>query len=132
MRRKKVHMAIAVDEYGGTAGLVTIEDLLEEIVGPIQDEYDTEEPPIKVLNERVALVDGSVNLEDVNAALDLRLPAGEVDSLGGFVYSLLGHVPSQGERVGHNGVELTVERIDGNRIAQVKVTKAEPAPAIDD
>ena len=132
MRRKKLHMAIAVDEYGGTAGLVTIEDLLEEIVGPIQDEYDTEEPPIKVLNERVALVDGSVNLEDVNAALDLRLPAGEVDSLGGFVYSLLGHVPSQGERVGYNGVELTVERIDGNRIAQVKVTKAEPAPAIDD
>jgi CBS domain containing-hemolysin-like protein len=132
MRRKKVHMAIAVDEYGGTAGLVTIEDLLEEIVGPIQDEYDAEEPPIKVVNERVALVDGRANLEDVNAALDLELPAGEVDSLGGFVYSLLGHVPSQGERVAYNGVELTVERIDGTRIAQVKITKAEPAPALDD
>jgi len=131
MRRKKIHMAIAVDEYGGTAGLVTIEDLLEEIVGPIQDEYDTEEPPIKVLNDRVALVDGSANLEDVNAALSLHLPAGDVDSLGGFVYSLLGHVPAQGERVAFNGVELTVERIDGTRIAKVKITKAEPATAID-
>ncbi|MGH2374722.1 MAG: hemolysin family protein [bacterium] len=132
MRRKKVHMAIAVDEYGGTAGLVTIEDLLEEIVGPIQDEYDIEEPPIKVLNERVALVDGRVNLEDVNAALRLDLPAGDVDSVGGFVYSLLGHVPAQGERVTYNGVELSVERVDGNRIAQVKITKAEPVASVDE
>ncbi len=132
MRRKKVHMAIAVDEYGGTAGLVTIEDLLEEIVGPIQDEYDKEEPPIKKLNDRVALVDGAVHLEEVNAALDIALPAGEVDSVGGFVTSLLGHVPAQGERVAYDGVELTVERVDGHRIAQVRITKAEPAAAIDD
>ncbi len=132
MRRKKAHMAIAVDEYGGTAGLVTIEDLLEEIVGPIQDEYDVEEPPIKVLNERVALVDGRVNLEEVNSALNLTLPAGEVDSVGGFVYSLLGHVPSQGERVTYDGVELAVERVDGNRIAQVKITKAEPVVTVED
>ncbi|MGQ0550135.1 MAG: hemolysin family protein [Armatimonadota bacterium] len=132
MRRKKVHMAISVDEYGGTAGLVTIEDLLEEIVGPIQDEYDVEEPPIKVLNERVALVDGRVNLEDVNAALRLDLPAGDVDSVGGFVYSLLGHVPAQGERVTYDGVELAVERVDGNRIAQVKITKVEPVASVDE
>ena len=132
MRRKKAHMAIAVDEYGGTAGLVTIEDLLEEIVGPIQDEYDVEEPPIKVLNERVALVDGRVNVEDVNAALHLALPAGEVDSVGGFVYSLLGHVPAQGEQVVYDGVELAVERVDGNRIAQVKITRVEPVSSVDD
>jgi putative hemolysin len=132
MRRKKVHMAIAVDEYGGTAGLVTIEDVLEEIVGPIQDEYDTEEAPIKKLNDRVALVDGAVHLEEVNAALDIALPAGEVDSVGGFVTSLLGHVPAQGERVTFDGVELTVERVDGHRIAQVKITRAEPAATVDD
>lgn len=131
MRRRKVHMAIAVDEYGGTAGLVTIEDLLEEIVGPIQDEYDKEEAPIKKLNDRVALVDGAVHLEEVNAALDIALPAGEVDSVGGFVTSLLGHVPAQGERVAYDGVELSVERVDGHRIAQVKITKAEPAAAVD-
>jgi putative hemolysin len=131
MRRKKVHMAIAVDEYGGTAGLVTIEDLLEEIVGPIQDEYDAEEPPVKILNERVALVDGAVHLDDVNASLGIALPAGEDDSLGGFVTSLLGHVPSQGERISYGDVEFVVERVDGHRIAQVRVTKVEPAPTPD-
>lgn len=132
MRRKQVHMAIAVDEYGGTAGLVTIEDLLEEIVGPIQDEYDAEEPPIKVLNERVALVDGAVHLEDVNAALGMALPAGEVDSVGGFVTSLLGHVPTQGERAEYEGVQFSVERVDGHRIVQVRVTRTEPAVALED
>jgi CBS domain containing-hemolysin-like protein len=129
MRRKKIHMAIAVDEYGGTAGLVTIEDLLEEIVGPIQDEYDAEEAPIKLLSEREALVDGRVHLEEVNDALGLALPVGEVDSIGGFVFSLLGHIPGLGDRVAYDGVELVVERVDGHRIEQVKITKPEPAPA---
>ncbi|MGQ0569893.1 MAG: hemolysin family protein [Armatimonadota bacterium] len=132
MRRKKAHMAIAVDEYGGTAGLVTIEDLLEEIVGPIQDEYDVEEVPIKALNDRVAIVNGAVHLEEVNAALGIALPAGAVDTVGGFVTNLLGHVPAQGERVAYDGVELAVERVDGHRIVQVKITKAEPAAALDD
>jgi CBS domain containing-hemolysin-like protein len=131
MRRKKVHMAIAVDEYGGTAGLVTIEDLLEEIVGPIQDEYDTEEAPIKKLNDRVALIDGAVHVEEVNAALGLALPAGEVDSVGGFVTSLLGHVPAQGDRITFENIEFSVERVDGHRIAQVRITRADPAAAVD-
>lgn len=124
MRREQVHMAIAVDEYGGTAGLVTIEDLLEEIVGPIRDEYDKEDAPIKELSEGVALVDGRLHIEEVNAALDLQLPVGEVDSLGGFVYSLLGHMPAQGERVAFDRVELAVERVEGHRIEQVRITKA--------
>jgi CBS domain containing-hemolysin-like protein len=132
MRRKKQHMAIAVDEYGGTAGLVTIEDLLEEIVGPIQDEYDMEEAPIKAVDDRVALVDGRVHLEEVNSALSISLPTGDVDTIGGFVYSLLGHMPSQGDRVTHDGIELVVERVDGHRIEQVRVTKPEPEPALDD
>lgn len=123
MRRKKMHMAVAVDEYGGTAGLVTIEDLLEEIVGPIQDEYDSEEAPIKIVNEREALVDGRVHIEEVNEALGLTLPVGEVDSVGGFLYSRLGHMPALGDRVAYEGVELTVECIDGLRIEKVKITK---------
>ncbi len=126
MRRKQVHMAIAVDEYGGTAGLVTIEDLLEEIVGPIRDEYDKEDAPVTVLSDGVALVDGRLHLEEVNAALDLDLPVGEVDSLGGFVYSLLGHMPVQGERVTFDRVELAVERVEGHRIEQVRITRALP------
>jgi CBS domain containing-hemolysin-like protein len=127
MRRRKIHMAIAVDEYGGTAGLVTIEDLLEEIVGPIQDEYDVEEPPIRILSDQVAMVDGGVNLDELNAALEIELPTDQVDTVGGFVTSLLGHVPVQGDRTSHNGVEFVVERVDGHRITHVKITKVEPA-----
>jgi putative hemolysin len=131
MRRKKVHMAIAVDEYGGTAGLVTIEDLMEEIVGPIQDEYDKEEPPISMVDDGAALVDGAVHLEDVNAALGTALPAGEVDSVGGFVTSLLGHVPIQGERTSYGDVEFVVEKVDGHRIAQVRLIRTEPASLVE-
>jgi len=127
MRRRKAHLAIVVDEYGGTAGLVTIEDLLEEIVGPILDEYDVEEKLVETVNDSVALVDGRVSLEEVNEHLGLDLPMGEVDTIGGFVYSLLGHVPAQGETVTFDGVELVVERLEGHRIARVRVIRRTPA-----
>jgi CBS domain containing-hemolysin-like protein len=120
-------MAIVVDEYGGTAGLVTTEDLLEEIVGPILDEYDVEEKLLEVVNESVALIDGRASLEEVNETLKLQLPVGEVDTIGGFIYSLLGHVPAQGESVTFDGVELFVERLDGHRVARVRLTKRVPA-----
>lgn len=133
MRQKKVHLAIVVDEYGGTAGLVTIEDVLEEIVGEIRDEYDTEErEPIVVLEDGAALVDARMHLEEVNERLGLDLPVGEVDTLGGFVYSRMGHVPQQGERITYDGVVIQVEELDGQRIARLRVEKlgradAEPA-----
>ena len=127
MRRRKAQMAIVVDEYGGTAGLVTTEDLLEEIVGPILDEYDVEEKLLEVVNESVALIDGRASLEEVNETLKLQLPVGEVDTIGGFIYSLLGHVPAQGESVTFDGVELFVERLDGHRVARVRLTKRVPA-----
>lgn len=123
MRRKKTPMAIVVDEYGGTAGLVTIEDLLEEIVGPILDEYDVEEKLVEVVNDQVAVVDGRLSVEEVNELLHLELPVGEVDTIGGFVYSLLGRAPTQGESVSTDGVDMQVERLDGQRIARVKITK---------
>lgn len=126
MRRKMIHMAIVVDEYGGTAGLVTVEDLLEEIVGPIHDEYDVEEKLVEIINERVARVDGRMNIEEVNDLLGLALPPGEVDTVGGFVYTLLGHVPTQGETVTYDGVEICVERLEGQRIAKVRITKRVP------
>ncbi len=130
MRRKKAHMAIVVDEYGGTAGLVTIEDLLEEIVGPILDEYDVEEKLLEIVNERVTLVDGRVSLEEVNEQLGLDLPVGDVDTVGGFVYARLGRVPAQGESVTTDGVELFVERLEGHRIARVRITKRMPTEPI--
>jgi CBS domain containing-hemolysin-like protein len=132
MRRRKTQMAIVVDEYGGTAGLVTTEDLLEEIVGPILDEYDVEERLVEVVNESVALIDGRASLQEVNEVLHLDLPVGEVDTIGGFIYSLLGHVPAQGESVTYDGVELFVERLEGHRVARVRLTKrvpTEPLPS---
>jgi len=131
-RRRKTEMAIVVDEYGGTAGLVTTEDLLEEIVGPILDEYDVEEKLVEIVNESVALVDGRASLEEINETLHLDFPVGEVDTIGGFIYSLLGHVPAQGESVTSDGVELFVERLEGHRVARVRVTKrvpTEPLPS---
>lgn len=130
MRRKRIHMAIVVDEYGGTAGLVTIEDLLEEIVGPILDEYDVEEKLVEVVNDRVAFVDGRMNIEEVNELLGLVLPPGEVDTIGGFVYTLLGHVPTQGETVTYDGLEISVERLEGQRIAKVRITKRVPTEPV--
>ena len=126
-RRRKTEMAIVVDEYGGTAGLVTTEDLLEEIVGPILDEYDVEEKLVEIVNESVALVDGRASLQEINEALHLDLPVGEVDTIGGFIYSLLGHVPAQGESVTYDGVELFVERLEGHRVSRVRLTKRVPA-----
>ena len=127
MRRRKAQMAIVVDEYGGTSGLVTTEDLLEEIVGPILDEYDVEEKLLEVVNESVALIDGRASLEEVNEALRIDLPVGEVDTIGGFIYSVLGHVPAQGESVTYDGVELFVERLEGHRVARVRLTRRVPA-----
>jgi CBS domain containing-hemolysin-like protein len=129
-RRRKTEMAIVVDEYGGTAGLVTTEDLLEEIVGPILDEYDVEEKLVEIVNESVALVDGRASLEEINETLHLDFPVGEVDTIGGFIYSLLGHVPAQGESVTSDGVELFVERLEGHRVARVRVTKRVPTESL--
>ncbi len=128
MQRRKVPLAIVVDEYGGTSGLVTVEDLLEEIVGPIMDEHDVEERLVEVINDQVALVSGRASIEEVNDQLHLALPAGEVDTVGGFVYSLLGHVPAPGERLSYDGLEIVVEQVEGQRIGKVKITR--PARAV--
>jgi len=108
MQRKKVSMAIVLDEYGGTAGLVTMEDLLEEIVGEIQDEYDLEEKPIQLLDDRTAVVNARTHIHEVNELLELSLPDENVDTIAGLVYAQLGRVPAQGETVTLPGAELRV------------------------
>ena len=128
MRQSKTHLAIVVDEYGGTAGLVTIEDILEEIVGEIQDEYDTEEAPVRHLSEREAIVEALAPLGQVNELLSLRLDADDVDTIGGFVYDRLGRVPETGDEVVADGVRLTVVAIDGNRIKKVRILRPVPSP----
>ena len=115
LQQRKVHMAIVVDEYGGTAGLVTIEDLLEEIVGEIQDEYDAEEPTVEEVNEHEYLFDARVQLDEANKLLGVELPSEGGDTLGGFIYSQLGKVPTVGDRVEFENV--TIPGVVGDRAA---------------
>ncbi len=122
LQQSRVHVAIVVDEYGGTAGLVTIEDILEEIVGEIRDEYDVhEEQLIEHIDETVSVVDARVSIRDVNEELDLHLDPDEFDTLGGLVYHELGGVPSEGDEVRVNGCLVTVLSTEGRRIKKLRV-----------
>ena len=125
-QRRKVHIAIVLDEYGGTAGLLTIEDLLEEIVGEIQDEYDTEEPMVVRLSDDEARVDGRADVDDLAELFDLNLELedeDEYDTVGGLVYHRIGGVPSPGDQIDVNGLTLTVESTDGRRVGKVLVVR---------
>lgn len=124
-KRKKTQMAIVVDEYGGTAGLVTIEDLLEEIVGEIMDEYDIEEPMIHVIDANTVVVDARVPIDEINEQMDLTLPEEEFDTIGGLVFGLFGKQPREGEKVEYGPVDLIVEQTEGRRIQKVRIIKTE-------
>ncbi len=129
LRANKIHMAIVVDEYGGTAGLVTIEDLIEEIIGDIQDEYDLNEEAEYVQQGPDAyMVDASINLSDFNDLMDVEFSNEDSDTLGGFLFTLFGHVPEVGESVEHGNLKLRVEKLDGRRIRKVQVTRQTPPP----
>jgi CBS domain containing-hemolysin-like protein len=112
-----------VDEYGGTAGIVTIEDLIEEIIGDIQDEYDLEEEEYIVISEDEYDVDASIHLDRFNDLLDAELPTENSDTLGGFIYTELGRVPVVGETVTFEDLLLRVDSVDGRRIRKVKVIR---------
>jgi putative hemolysin len=123
LQRTKVHMAIVVDEYGGTAGIVTIEDVLEEIVGEIQDEYDTgEEPLIERVGENEGVFNARVNIAEVNETLALDLP-NESDTLGGLVYQRLEKMPKADDQVRVGNVVITVLSMVGRRIKKIRVMR---------
>jgi len=132
LQRRRVHIAIVLDEYGGTAGMVTIEDLLEEIVGEIQDEYDTEEPMIVVLADDQVRVDGRASIEDLLEHFDLPTETvedqEEYDTVGGLIYHRIGGIPKVGDvvRVG-DALQLTVESTDGRRVAKLLVQRCSTA-----
>ncbi len=123
MKQSRVSIAIVVDEYGGTAGLVTLEDLIEEIVGEIQDEYDAEEQAVQHVSENEAIVDGGVGIDDLNEMFDTELPKQDFDSVGGFIVNELGRMPSVGDTVQFDGVSLKVLSVAGRRIKKVRVVK---------
>ncbi len=129
MQKGHNHMALVVDEYGGTAGLVTLEDLLEELVGEIVDEYDVEEPPVERLGEDELRVTASLPIDEVNELIGTELPEGEWDTVGGFLYNLLGHVPVEGEGVDYDGHRLIAEQVEGRRIGRVRIRKLHGEPA---
>jgi magnesium and cobalt transporter len=119
---RRVHMAVAVDEYGGTSGLVTIEDILEEIVGEIQDEHDpAERPAVTRMEDGSYVFDARSHIEDVEQELKVELPRGEYDTLGGFISHLLGHVPVQGEQSRFESLVFTVEDADARRVSSIRV-----------
>jgi len=134
-QRRKVHIAIVLDEYGGTAGLVTIEDLLEEIVGEIQDEYDEEEPMVVRLSDDQARIDGRASVDELGDLFETELELedeDEYDTVGGLVFHRIGGVPKPGDQVSVDGLILTVESTDGRRVGKVLVVRQPVAADVAD
>jgi CBS domain containing-hemolysin-like protein len=131
LQRTRMHLAIVVDEYGGTAGLVTIEDLLEEIVGEIRDEYDVEPQMVEVISDTEAHVDARVPLDDINEMFGVRWEAEDSDTIGGFVYERLGRVPDPGDVVQTGNYTITVLDTEGTRIKKLSIVRHGPDEAED-
>lgn len=130
MRASKQHMAIVVDEYGGTAGLVTLEDLIEELVGEISDEYDADSDDVELISPDVLVVSARMPISDANDSLPRgELPEGDWDTVGGLIYSSLGQVPTEGEKVEVDGFTLVAEGVEGRRIGKVRITLPPEVPA---
>jgi len=121
MRRRRVHIAVAVDEYGGVSGIVCLEDILEEIVGDIQDEFDNEREDILEIGDKVYLCDARVDIEDLNEELHLKLPDADFDTLGGFVFDLFGKIPVKYEKVRYGDTGFVVQEMEGHKIKTVKI-----------
>jgi CBS domain containing-hemolysin-like protein len=133
LQHQRVHMAIVVDEFGGTAGIVTIEDVLEEIVGEIQDEYDAEAPLVERLSADEAIVDGRISLEEIADIFGVSLEEEESSTIGGLVQAHLGRIPQPGESVRVDGLEVTVLEVAGNRVRKLSVRRvAAPVSASDE
>lgn len=122
-KRRHVHIAIAIDEYGGVSGIVCMEDIIEEIVGNIQDEFDDEREDVSKVADNIWICDTRVDLDDLNEELEVQLPNEEFDTLGGFVFDLFGKIPARGEKVTWGNFEFIINDMEGHRINSVKIIK---------
>ncbi len=120
-KRRRVHIAVAVDEYGGVSGIVCMEDIIEEIVGEIQDEFDNEVEDILKIGDGVFLCDARVNLEDLHEKTGIELPLDDFDTLGGFVFDLLGKIPVKFEKISHKEWDFIVQEMEGHKIKTIKI-----------
>jgi putative hemolysin len=130
LQQQRIHLAIVVDEYGGMAGLVTMEDIVEEIVGDIRDEYDAnEEATFERVSDTEYIFDARIDIDEVNELLTLKLPSEDSDSLGGYIYAQLGHVPAPGEKVPNSqgDAQFEVLTVTGRRIRKVRAVRTPPA-----
>lgn len=123
MQRNRFQIAIVIDEYGGTAGLVTLEDLIEEIVGSIHDELETEKKDVQIVDEKNFVISGQAALDEVNELLDTNLQSTDFNTLGGFVFGLFGRMPKAGEQLRYRNLKLEVLELEGRKISKVKITK---------
>ena len=121
LKARKVHIAVAVDEYGGTSGMVFLEDLIEEIVGDIQDEFDNEDEDLVSLSENSWLCDARISLEDINDELGTDLPIDDYDTLGGFVFNLFGKIPVRYEKIQWKNINFIIQTVDGHKIQKIKL-----------
>jgi CBS domain containing-hemolysin-like protein len=121
LRRRRVHIAVVVDEYGGVSGIVCMEDIIEEIIGDIQDEFDNEQEDIVKLEEDSYLCDARVNLEDLGEKIGVEFPVEDFDTLGGFVFDLLGKIPVKYEKAVYAGHDFIIQDMEGHKINTVKI-----------
>lgn len=123
LKRDKTHMAIVTDEYGGTAGIITVEDIIEEIVGEIMDEHDSDDPMLEIINDKSILVDARLEIEKLEEHLNVTFPKGEFESVGGFIIHLLGRIPDVKEKISFEDLEITVQKADQRKIDKVLITR---------
>ena len=120
-REKRIHLAVVVDEYGGMSGIVCLEDIIEKIVGDIQDEFDNEMAEIRQINENTYLVDARISLEELNERLGLEINNDDIDTLGGLIYVIFGKIPVKNDIIEYNGIVFTIESITGRKIKKIKM-----------